>query len=94
MKSGSVLVIYTKNSTKTEIAFSVKKRDFKLAVHRNRIKRLLKEAFRLNQNDLKENYTLFFIHLGNKTQDFKYYNDKINTLIKRLNEINHEKISS
>ena len=86
IKSGSILVIYKPLTDKTEVAFSVKKKDFKLAVDRNRIKRLMKEAFRLSQNDLTSNYRLFFIHLGAKKQDFQYYQDKINVVLSRLNE--------
>ena len=85
-KSGSVLMLYKSSENGTKVAFSVKKKDFKLAVDRNRIKRLMKEAFRLNQGELRKEQTLFFIHLGNKQHPFSYYNEKIKELLTRLNQ--------
>lgn len=86
LKSGSILVLHQPSEDTTEVAFSVKKKDFKLAVDRNRIKRLMKEAFRLNQNELSDTYRLFFIHLGDKKQEFTYYEEKIKSILIRLNE--------
>ncbi len=40
-------------TTNLQITFSVPKRKFKLAVDRNRIKRQMKEAYRLNCKELK-----------------------------------------
>ncbi len=49
-----------------KVGFSVPKRNFKLAVHRNRIKRLLREAYRKNKhlllNNVKEQYVIMFIY--------------------------------
>ena len=69
-----------------KVAFSVKKKDHKLAVDRNRIKRLMREAFRLNQDELGDSFELFFISLGKEKKTFEYYNEKIKTLLTRLNE--------
>ena len=86
LKSGSILMLYKISEKGTEVAFSVKKKDYKLAVDRNRIKRLMREAFRLNQNELENSFELFFINLGKEKKPFEYYNEKIKTLLTRLNE--------
>ena len=85
-KQGTILMLYKASESENKVAFSVKKKDFKKAVDRNRIKRLMKESFRLNQNELEKNYVLFFIHLGQTKHPYSYYHQKIKELLTRLNE--------
>jgi len=62
------------NSEKSQAGFAVPKRNFKSAVDRNRIKRQLREAYRLQKHLLKieENsgVALFFLYLGNEKLEY------------------------
>jgi len=97
IKEGAVLMLYVNSEEPTtRIAVSVQKRNTKLAVNRNRIKRLMREAYRLNQEKLNQNrtYHLFFLYLGNDLKDFDYFNTKIKQALLRLNnQTTHEQKS-
>lgn len=74
-----------------KIGISVPKRLFKLAVDRNKLKRRIREAYRLNKqilytsidNECKK-YNLFFIYRSNKISSFK---DIAYDIIKLLTEV-------
>jgi len=58
---------------KYEVSFSVPKKKFKLAVSRNRIKRLMRESFRQQQHKLKkENIAMMWLYLNHKMPQ-KYF---------------------
>ena len=72
VKSFPIQLIYFKNLKEAEatvkVGFSVPKRNIKLAVHRNRIKRVLREVYRKNKHifssQLKESYVFMFIYMA------------------------------
>lgn len=81
-------------STPIKVAISIPKKRFKKAVDRNHLKRLCREAYRLNRNDLKaslkdSNQSIHFmlIYNSNDPLPFKLIEDKIILILRRLHRI-------
>ncbi len=70
---------------KIKTGVSVSKRNFKTAVARNRIKRLMREAYRLNKSDYFDNipdqYAFMILYIGKTGTDFQTISKKMNTLM-------------
>ena len=86
-----IRMLYKANSEETNrIAFSVPKRRFKHAVDRNRIKRQLREVYRLNKNllvnDSGISQDIMFIYLGNKLPEYALLEKKMIKLLASLAE--------
>ena len=78
----------------TQFGVSVSTKLFKRAVDRNRVKRLIREAYRLQKLELKDwsisnskQLLVFFIYTGKTLPDYGEVYDKTGKLLKKLNNI-------
>lgn len=84
-----------------QFAVSVPKRNFKKAVDRNRIKRLIRESYRLNKHEIIPSIdekpfglSLFLIYIDKNKPSFIYTETKIKLLLHQLIiSINRNKLS-
>ena len=74
-----------------QAGFSVSSRNFKKAVDRNRIKRLMREAYRLQKNPLHESLqtkqqqlALFLIYTGKELPEYALVYEKVQVVLKKL----------
>lgn len=71
-----------------QAGFSVSKRKFKHAVDRNKVKRLMREAYRLNKSILLKKHTqkhlIMFIYLSNEIASFHEIQEAVNKLFRKL----------
>lgn len=70
-----------------QVLFSVSKRKVKKAVHRNYIKRRIKEAYRLNKHLLPSGEVknrIAFIYVSSKLEDFQLIQTKVQSVLKRI----------
>lgn len=71
-------------------AVSVSKKKFKKAVDRVRIKRLMREAFRLNKphyfNNLTTQYALMILYIGKEKPDYNNLEGSMNQLFGKFNK--------
>jgi ribonuclease P protein component len=80
-------------SSPVQVAFSVSKRNFKRAVDRNRIKRLMREAYRKNKllvypllKEQKASLAVLLIYTGKALPDSNTINEKIILILHHLAE--------
>tara|TARA_Y100001934_G_C11963355_1_gene590576 strand:- start:89 stop:460 length:372 start_codon:yes stop_codon:yes gene_type:complete len=77
-----------------ELLVSVPKKNIKLAVNRNIIKRMVKEAYRLNKKALheqvnreKKSFSVAIIYMNNKIPSYLYVEKKIKLILERFTTI-------
>lgn len=92
IKALPILARHTKSTFDAEVPFqvatTVSKRRFRKAVSRNRIKRLMREAWRLEKHRLEENWSkgdnqgaLVLIYVGNKIPTFEKCTNTISKIV-------------
>ncbi len=83
--------------TPLQTGFAVSSKHFKKAVDRNRIKRLMREAYRLQKNDLQSHLkqqqkqlAVFIIYVGNELPEYNFIFEKMHHVLNRLTKISNE----
>jgi ribonuclease P protein component len=84
-----------------QFAISVPAKNFKRAIDRNRIKRLTREAYRLQKNALQEKLNekklqlnIFFVYTAKEFTDFNTVKEKLKLILSKMLVITHENRSS
>jgi ribonuclease P protein component len=90
-------IFYQLNNDSLKFGAGVSTKNFKRAVDRNRIKRLIREAYRLQKNELekmlcnqKKGMDLFFIYTDKEMPNYKQVFDKAGKAIKKITRIVNE----
>jgi ribonuclease P protein component len=74
--------------------FTASSKSFKLATDRNRIKRLIREAYRLQKNNLQKKLHsqgkalhIFFIYTGKEVPTYEIVFEKVGNVLKRMTKL-------
>jgi len=91
-------VFYLENTVdqdpSNQILLSVPKKNHRKAVHRNRIKRLIREAYRLNKHILSSSsdkrYFIAYIYVGREIAEYNDIKSKLKKVLLRLKSISQD----
>ena len=92
VKAFPLILIYSQvpllENVEIQAGFSVPKRIYKLAVHRNRLKRLMRECYRKNKTEFKvgeHTYAFMFIYVGKEILSQEQINRQFAKIIVKFN---------
>ena len=91
-----IYMIPPKSTSPLQAGFGVSTKKFKRAVDRNKIKRVMKETYRLQKNQLNDvlaikkiSMAIFILYIGNDIPDYRSLYDKMGNVILRLSNVHN-----